>query len=117
MRILTDDFNSFFPTPSSRKLLTVLLLPDIREVHGWSDDKILRFVLNLPARAVLYPGQVDVPASLPRDVSDVKFLSLTHEADADYLVTKDGRHLLRLKKYRRTKIVTPARFLAHLAEK
>jgi hypothetical protein len=24
----------------------------------------------------------------------VKFLSLAHEADADYLVTKDGRHLL-----------------------
>lgn len=98
-----------------QELLTVLLLPDIRAVHGWSDDQILRFVMNLPAAAVVYPGLTPVPASLPRDVTDVKFLSLAHESDADYLVTKDGRHLLRLKKYRRTKIVTPTQFLAFLS--
>ncbi|MCI0639002.1 MAG: putative toxin-antitoxin system toxin component, PIN family [Gemmataceae bacterium] len=94
-----------------QELLTVLLLPDIREFHGWSDDKILQFMLNLPAGGVLYPGETRVPADVPRDISDVKFLSLAHEANADYLVTKDGRHLLRLKKYGRTKIVTPTQFL------
>jgi putative PIN family toxin of toxin-antitoxin system len=94
-----------------QELLTVFLLPEIREIHGWSDDKILRFVLNLPAGAVVYPGQALVPASLSRDVTDVRFLSLAHEANADYLVTKDGRHLLRLKKYRQTRIVTPTQFL------
>ena len=98
-----------------QELLTVLLLPEIREVHGWSDDKILQFVINLPAGAALYAGQAYVPASLPRDLTDVKFLSLAHEADADYLVTKDGRHLLRLKKYRRTRIVTPTQFIAKLS--
>src|SRR4051794_7381735 len=87
-----------------QELLTVLLLPDIRDVHGWSDDQILQFVMNLPAGAVLYPGVAHVPASLPRDVTDVKFLSLAHESNADYLVTKDGRHLLRLKRYGRTQI-------------
>jgi predicted nucleic acid-binding protein len=45
----------------------------------------------------------------------VKFLSLASEANADFLVTKDGRHLLRLKKYRGTRIVTPAQFLRELA--
>jgi putative PIN family toxin of toxin-antitoxin system len=98
-----------------QELLVVFLLPDNREVHGWSDDEILQFVLNLPARAVLYPGQAHVPASLPRDITDVKFLSLAYESGADYLVTKDGRHLLRLKNYRRTKIVTPNQFLTVLS--
>ena len=98
-----------------QELLTVLLLPEIREVHGWSDDKILQFVMNLPAGVALYAGQAPVPASLPRDLTDVKFLSLAGEADADYLVTKDERHLLRLKKYRRTQIVTPTQFLAVLS--
>lgn len=98
-----------------QELLAVLLLPDIREVHGWSDDKILRFVMNLPAGAVVYPGQAHVPASLPRDVTDAKFLSLAHEADADYLVTRHGRHLFRLKKYRRTRIVTPTQLLGYLS--
>ena len=37
-----------------QELLTVLLLPEIREVHGWSDDKILQFVMNLPAAAALF---------------------------------------------------------------
>jgi len=72
-------------------------------------------MMNLPAAAAVYAGQAPVPASLPRDVTDVKFLSLAHEADADYLVTKDGRHLLRLKRYRRTRIVTPTQFLALLS--
>jgi putative PIN family toxin of toxin-antitoxin system len=94
-----------------QELLTVLLLPDIRELHGWSDDKTLRFLLDLLARGVLYPGQAHVSAALPRDVTDVKFLSLAQESGANYLVTKDGRHLLRLKKYRRTRIVTPSQFL------
>lgn len=97
-----------------QELLTVLLLPEIRTVHGWSDDQILQFVTNLPARAALYPGIAHVPANVPRDVTDVKFLSLAHEADADFLVTKDGRHLLRLKRFHRTRIVTPAQFLGEL---
>jgi putative PIN family toxin of toxin-antitoxin system len=101
--------------PLLEELLAVLLLPDILDMHGWSDDKIIQFVVNLPAAAVLYPGQAEVAASLPRDASDVKFLSLALEARADYLVTKDARHLLRLKKYRQTRIVTPTQFLAWLS--
>jgi len=97
------------------ELLSVLLLPDIREVHSWSDDQILRFVTSLPSRAIVYPGESPVPASLPRDVTDVKFLSLAQESNADFLVTKDGRHLLRLKKFRQTRIVTPSQFLASLS--
>jgi len=112
---LDGEFQLVLSQPVLQELLTVLLLPGIREVHGWADDEILRFVTNLPAGAAMYAGLAHVPASLPRDVTDVKFLSLAAESDADYLVTKDGRHLLRLKKYRRTRIVTPTRFLAALS--
>jgi len=115
MPILRGKFQLVLSQAVLQELLSVLLLPEIREVHGWSDDKILRFVMNLPAGAVVYPGDSHVPASLPRDLTDVKFLSLAQEADADYLVTKDGRHLLRLKKHRRTRIVTPRQFLAYLS--
>lgn len=108
-------FQLVLSQPVLQEVFTVLLLPDIRIAHGWSDDQILRFVMELPVGADVYPGQTHVPASLPRDVTDVKFLSLAHESDADYLVTKDGRHLLRLKKYRRTRIVTPTQFLAVLS--
>jgi len=91
--------------------LTVLALPEIRRHHGWSDDEILEFLTRIPAAAILYPGDMPVPAAIPRDVTDVKFLSLAQESSANFLVTKDGRHLLRLKRYGHTRIVTPQQFL------
>ena len=77
----------------------------------------LRRTLASDANTNAYPkGVAQLGAlNLPRDVTDVKFLNLAHETDADYLVTKDGRRLLRLKKYRRTRIVTPTQFLAYLS--
>src|SRR5262245_24353579 len=112
---LDGKFQLVLSQPVLEELITVLLLPAIRALHGWSDEQILQFVTELPARANMYLGQADVPASLPRDVTDVKLLSLAHESNADYLVTKDSRHLLRLKTYRRTRIVTPHQFLAVLS--
>jgi predicted nucleic acid-binding protein len=49
------------------------------------------------------------------DVTDTKFLALAEESGATYLVTQDRRHLLRLKQYGKTQIVTPAQFLKELA--
>ena len=96
------------------ELFAVLILPTIRRYHGWSDEEILDFLVKLPTGAAIFPGKTKVPANIPRDVTDVKFLSLAQESNADYLVTKDNRHLLRLRKYRRTKIVTPKKFLTVL---
>ena len=36
-----------------QELLTVLILPGIRALHGWSDDEILDFLTKLPAWAAL----------------------------------------------------------------
>jgi len=55
-----------------------------------------------------------VPASLARDITDTKFLDLAVAANADFLVTNDRRHLLRLKKIGRTQIVTPHKFMLAL---
>jgi putative PIN family toxin of toxin-antitoxin system len=96
------------------ELLDVLTLPHIRARHAWSDDETLRFITTLLAAALVYPGCGRVPASLTRDPTDVKFLTLAAEAGADYLVTNDRRHLLRLGRYRRTRIVTPNKFLREL---
>jgi predicted nucleic acid-binding protein len=51
---------------------------------------------------------------LTRDASDAKFLELALAANADFLVTYDHRHLLRLKSIGRTRIVTPHKFLLAL---
>ena len=98
------------------ELVQVLLLPKIAACHGWSDDEVLEFVVSLQAQADVYQGDASLPASLTRDLTDTKFLALAAEAAADFLVTNDRRHLLRLKRFHRTRIVTPHRFLMNIAD-
>ena len=102
-------------SPGTRdELLDILLLPSIRARLDWSDDELLRFLNGILVHAFVYPGEVQVPPSVKRDVSDSKFLALATESGANYLVTKDNRHLLRLKRYQRTRILTPSQFLREL---
>ena len=103
-----------FSPAASDELLEVLNLPRIRLRHGWSDEEILRFVLSLHAGALLAQGGQVVPASITRDVTDTKSLAVAAEVSADFLVTKDRRHLLRLRQFRTTRIVTPSQFLHEL---
>jgi putative PIN family toxin of toxin-antitoxin system len=46
------------------------------------------------------------------DPDDDKFLEAAAEGAADYLVTQDKKHILPLKEFRKTKIITPEEFLA-----
>ncbi|HLX62927.1 MAG TPA: hypothetical protein VKX17_16755 [Planctomycetota bacterium] len=62
----------------------------------------------------LVDAPVATPPSLPRDATDSKFLDLALASNAGFLVTNDRRHLLRLKKYGRTRIVTPHKFMLAL---
>jgi putative PIN family toxin of toxin-antitoxin system len=103
-----------FSPATSDELLEVLCLPHLRLRHGWSDEKILRFILALHAAALIAPGRQVVPASIARDITDTKFLSVAAELRASFLVTKDRRHLLRRRKFGTTRIVTPAQFLKEL---
>jgi putative PIN family toxin of toxin-antitoxin system len=107
-------FRLVFSPATIDELLTVLTLPDIQARHGWSDDEIIQFISTLLAAAIICTGQGTVSAALTRDVTDTKFLALAAEAGATFLVTKDRRHLLRLKRYKGTRIVTPAKFLEAL---
>ena len=78
-------------------------------------SSILEFAASLLVNANRYDAPRAVPASLTRDITDAKFLDLAEVSDADYLVTNDYRHLLPLKRHRKTEIVTPAEFIRRLA--
>ena len=108
-------FQLVFSPATVDELLHVLSLPRIRSRHGWSDDQILRFVLSFLADALVQEEVPGVSAVLTRDVTDTKFLGLAEASNADYLVTNDRRHLLPLRQYHRTRIVTPAQFLRELS--
>ncbi len=89
----------------------VLGEPDIRVKHGWTDEKIVEFCHTLEVAGRMIEPTTTVSAAVTRDITDTKWVALALDADADYLVTQDRRHLLRLKKVGRTKVVRPRAFL------
>jgi putative PIN family toxin of toxin-antitoxin system len=104
-------FRPVWSAATMDELLNVLALPHIRARLGWSDDEILDFALSLLLHADTVTGHSSVSAAIPRDVTDTKLLVVSAQSRADYLVTNDRRHLLPLKRFLETRIVTPARFL------
>ena len=116
LRALDDGrFQLLFCPSTIDELLDVLALPAMRDLHRLSDDAILRFVLSFLPDALVLPDPAQPPASLPRDMTDTKFLGLAAVTHADYLVTNDRRHLLRLEEYEGTRIVAPRGFLNELS--
>lgn len=108
-------FRLAFCQSTLKELREVLVHPRIRAQHGWTDDELQRYLAFLLENAVYYEsiGPVAAP-SLTRDATDTKFLDLAATAGASYLVTNDRRHLLPLRQYMGTLIVSPGEFLKRL---
>lgn len=99
------------------ELLQVLAQDDVRARHGeQSDEQILDFCRAVDLHSQFVEPTSIVPATVTRDPTDVKWLALAADGEADYLVTLDNRHLLRLKHFGRTKIVRPRAFLRALEQ-
>lgn len=108
-------FDLTYTSETIDELIEVLSVPRIRDMHGLSDEEVLEFVSSLIVKASLYPAAANpLQADIARDVTDTKFLALVRDSDADYLVTNDRRHLLRLRRFGRSQIVTPTEFLRKL---
>jgi putative PIN family toxin of toxin-antitoxin system len=97
------------------ELIEVMLIPQIKARHEMTDDEVPEFAASLQVQSEQFSGNLDVKASIPRDVTDRKLLALAAESNAGFLVTNDHRHLLRLGTFGETQIVGPGEFLRHLA--
>jgi uncharacterized protein len=95
----------------------VLMAPAMRERHRLTDAEILEFLGSLMAPETRYPGTATVRTDLARDLTDTKFLSLAAESKANYLVTNDRRHLIPIRRFGYTRIVTPTTFLRDLRKR
>jgi putative PIN family toxin of toxin-antitoxin system len=103
-----------FSAETLDELHEVLSLPQMQARHGWTNAELAQHFTFLLANSLFYRISHSVSPSLTRDVTDPKFLELAQAADAEYLVTNDRRHLLRLRQHGSTRIVTPAQFLHEL---
>ncbi|NEO66077.1 MAG: putative toxin-antitoxin system toxin component, PIN family [Moorea sp. SIO4G2] len=83
--------------------------------RGVSSADIEDLLVDIRAIALHIPGAYEATRLDEIDPDDNKFLAAAYEAKADYLVSVDN-HLLSLKYYHGTQILTPALFLRILLE-
>lgn len=81
---------------------------------GVTKHTIVEFTQMVGELALQLPGAYVVHRLDKVDPGDNKFLAAAAEADADYLVSLDAKHILPLKYHVRTQIVSPALFMRAL---
>lgn len=74
-----------------------------KEIRGIIEQELLPYVIPVKVQKRLHV--------IAQDPSDNKFLELAKTAKADYILSGD-RHLLELKAFQGTEIITPAYFFA-----
>ncbi len=84
----------------------------IRKYHGWTDEQIDTFIVFMYVRSLVTESELSVKV-IAEDPDDNKFLACAQEGKADYLVSGDD-HLLALKVYEGTRIISPTAFLTIL---
>jgi putative PIN family toxin of toxin-antitoxin system len=102
-------FSLVMAPPLLQELVTRLMR------QGVAPADIEDLLVDIRAIALHIPGAYQATRLDEIDPDDNKFLAAAFEAKADYLVSVDN-HLLSLKYYHGTQIVTPALFLRSLQE-
>ena len=100
-------------------VLSLFVVAEVGDVltrkFGWSDLRVARTVASLGEAATLVEPR-EVPTIVQGDHADNRILACASEAQADYLVTGDRRHLLPIGEYGATRIVRAPVFLAALED-
>jgi putative PIN family toxin of toxin-antitoxin system len=87
----------------------VLTYPRVRRNFGLTRTEIETVLTVLQTNARLLPGLYEGITTVQTDITDNIFLTAALEIGADYLVSQDA-HLLNLKYYQGTQIISLAQF-------
>jgi hypothetical protein len=107
-------FEAITSEPLLRELETVVKGPRLAMRLAWSQSDTVSFIAGLRRRATIVAPTVSLRV-VTEDPPDNRVLEAALTGQADYIVTGD-QHLLELGEFEGVQIVTPARFVAVLAE-
>ena len=93
------------------ELSRVLGYPKIRQLTGYSDQRIQQFLTEFRRATILIEIESDVDV-VKSDPTDNMFLALAADGGAQYIVTGDTKHVLPLCQYQGIEIITPVTFIA-----
>jgi putative PIN family toxin of toxin-antitoxin system len=118
--ILSGTTNQLIEIARRKTFLLYISQPIIGELHEVMTNKFavppnIQQVVLRRVRSITHTTHPQQRVSkIPHQHPDNLILSTCLSCRADYLVTGDKKHLLPLKKYGKTKIVTPQEFIAIL---
>ena len=92
------------------EILKVFQYPKIKKNLKPQDYQALNFLLKEEIKLIIPKKRI----TLCKDLEDNMYLECALEGKAGFLITGDKKHLLPLKKFRQTKIVSPNEFLKYL---
>jgi uncharacterized protein len=105
----------FALSPSILEEVTaVLARPYFSQRTGWTSEHISSLVKELRKGSMTVPGTTSVDAST--DPRDNQFFACALEAEADYIVSGDTRHVLPVGFYQGIRIVSPREFVNQVLE-
>jgi len=107
-------FELFITPQTLTEVEKVLTYPRVRRNYALTRSEVNAVVETLKGRARLLPGSYEGVTSVQADEADNVFLAAALESGAHYLVTQDA-HLLNLKYYHGTQIISLAQFVRLLA--
>jgi len=82
----------------------------LKKDFGWNRDQIKHTIEKIKDKTTLVHPRNKVSVIKEKDV-DNRILECAVEGRVQYLISGDRKHLLPLKEYQRTKILSPAEFL------
>ncbi len=82
----------------------------LKEDFGWDRGQIRRTIEKIKAKTILIHPKNKVSVIKEKD-DDNRILEYAIEGRVHYLISGDRKHLLPLKEYQKTKILSPAEFL------
>ena len=101
--------------PIIREIKRILLYPKLRKYHQKTAEELDRYFDDLLLFAWVVEGE-RVLEIIQDDPSDNKYLAAAEEGEAEFIITGD-HHLLDVKKYKSTRIVSAKTFLTIWSEK
>lgn len=100
--------------PILNDLIRVMQYPSVQRYFPLSPEKQIRFIRELRKAAVLVDGTTEVQVS--RDPDDDKLFACAIEAEADYIVSMDKKHVLSVGEYQGIQTIHPTDFVRDILE-
>lgn len=92
------------------KSLLLELARKLRSKFKYSEEEIKEIIVGISKFVEIVQPEIKINL-IKKDPSDNKVLEVAREAKADFIISGDKRHILPLKKFEETRIVSAADFL------